>query len=295
MLQHAEIHANCICYQKGDVQSIAVKMFAEGDSAASLLTSHHIIIVLAGQVRYSITGTADVTVTTGQMIFLPIATNMTWLALENSTVMLVRVSHFVGKLPECHTFRFQRLSSGDDMQCMDNEHIHVLTMNSRIKHFVRGVVDTERDGLKCRNYARHLVAQLLTLIQVYYTVEEYTKFYSTVVSPDVVFTDKVFEQWRDCRSVGEMANSLGVTAQQFILHFRRVFGENPGAWLKKRRMEEIYRDICSSHKTLRQIATDNKLSMTNFVRYCRMNFKATPGAIRESLSIKVASPRENTK
>lgn len=290
MIKQADVHYNCICYQNGEKQTITLRTFERGAANRKMLTSHHILFVLSGAARYRVTAADEIIVKGGEFVFLPIGTSLQWEALESSTVLRFRLSHWAGELPECHTFRFQR--TDDEM----NQHwqgIYSLRMNSRIRHFVSGVVNTERDGLKCGNYARLMVAQLLTLIQVYYERAEYMKFYSTVASPDVVFTDQVLEKWHSCRSVGELANSFGLSAQQFIMHFRRVFGENPGAWLKRRRMEVIYSDVCSSVKTLREIADDNQLSMTNFIRYCRMNFGSTPGSIRESLSIKVPSVRHH--
>jgi hypothetical protein len=217
MLQHADMHKGCLCYQKENKQTISLRKFHRGETAQSLLTSHHIIFVLDGAVTCTITGSPDATVVvrSDEFIFLPVSTNMVWEALEDTTVLLVRLDRMVGKLPECGTFRFQRLSGNLKVCQVENPGVYPLQMNERVRYFIRGVVATERDGLKCGNYAGHLVAQLLTLIQVYYPPEEYMRFYSTVASPDVAFTDRVYEKWMACRSVGELANAFGMNQDEF--------------------------------------------------------------------------------
>lgn len=288
MLQHADIHKECLCYQKGSKQTISIQKVKRGDTGSSLLTSHHIIFVIRGTAKYTIKGLPDVSniIRLEEFVFMPVSTYMLWEALDDTVVLLFRVSHLVGNLPECRTFRFQRLSGNLDAGHIQikNRGVYPLKMNKRIRYFIKDILATELDGLKCDNYAKHLCAILLIRIQVYYPQKEYMRFYSTVTSSDVVFFDVVHEKWMGCRSVGELANLFDMNTKRFALQFSRVFGENPGLWLKKRRMEYIYRDICSSHKSLGQIAKDHGFLLTNFVRYCRMNFNNTPDSIRKNLS-----------
>ncbi len=133
------------------------------------------------------------------------------------------------------------------------------------------------------SYARLLVSQLLFLIQVYYPQDEYTRFYSAIFNLDVQFSNFVYRNWKKYPSATELAMANSMTPQQFTERFRKVFGETPGSWIRKRKMSEIYHDICNSRKTLKSIAFEYNLSMPNFIRYCRMNFGQTPGSIRSQL------------
>lgn len=291
-IQHPEIHEGCVCFQRGEKQIITLRQLARGEKEQRHLTSHSMIFVLEGSVRYSVVGicNANVDLRAGEFIFLPVSTIATREALDDATVLLVRTGNMIGKIPECRTFRFQRLSEGvsfDQVEGMDNKSIHPLEMNERVRHLVEGVVATERDGLKCANYAKHVVAQLLALIQVYYTREEYMRFYSTVASSDVVFTDTIYEKWKECRSVGELALALGMPEAKFNMRFRKIFNENPGQWLKERRDEWVYRDICSSDKTLDRIAYEHRCTKANLIRRCRETFGETPGQIRKGLTFDI--------
>ncbi|MDR2936301.1 MAG: helix-turn-helix domain-containing protein [Rikenellaceae bacterium] len=230
-----------------------------------------------------------VVVRSGEFVFLPISTNILWEALEGTTVLTFRLSDYVDKLPECRTFRLQRLSGNISAGDIEKS-IYPLQMNARIRHFIDGVVQTERDGLKCNNFAKHLAAMLLAMIQVYYPQEEYMYFYSTVASSDVTFTDQVLGRWMECRTVNKLSGALHMTERQFTQNFQRVFGENPGPWLQERRKECIYNDICSSRMPLGEIAITHGFSLTNFIRYCRMNFGETPGAMRKGMVVDKIGP-----
>jgi AraC-like DNA-binding protein len=80
-----------------------------------------------------------------------------------------------------------------------------------------------------------------------------------------------------------MSAALNMSPQQFTARFRRVFGETPGSWIKGHKMRDIYLDICSSVKTLKEIAYEYNFPMSNLIRYCRMNYGRSPGAIRSQL------------
>jgi len=284
---HLDIHRNCLCHQQADRQTISQMRLNAAQTGAVRLTSHHIVFVLGGAMRYTIADAADTTVVvrSNEFIFMPASTNMRWEALEeDSWVLLFRLNDLISSLPECHTFQFQRQSCTLNSEAMPPKEIYPLTINARIRSYIDDVLTTEADGLKCGNYARHLVAILLTRIQVYYPQQEYMRFYSTVASIDAVFTDRVYEKWMECDSVRAMADTFSMTQRQFTKRFRKVFGEPPVSWMNERKKEHIYHDICSNHMPLSEVAVKHGFSLTNLVRYCRVNFGATPGAIRKNLA-----------
>lgn len=282
-MTHSDKPHKCICSRAADKQNILLKITPAGNSGQTLLTSHFIIVVIEGRARYKIMG-ATVVVEPGELIFLPASTTMCWEALEDCTVLMFRLNDLIGKIPECRTFRFHRQGSDAALDHDFGKGIHPLRVNHRMKPFIDDVVAMEREGLRCDNYATHVVAILLARIQFFYPPEEYLRFYATVASCDVVFSDTVYDRWRECRTVAELAGALNTTVRRFTSHFHRAFGESPGTWLKERRREQIYRDICSSSMPLGEIAIKNGVSLTNLVRYSRTNFGDTPSRIRASLT-----------
>jgi AraC-like DNA-binding protein len=281
-----EVHTSCVCYQKGDARTIRQFAVERGFTETVVMNSHLIVFILEGAARISRhEKDTAVTLTRGEFIFLTAGTGIDCEAEEACKILLVRVDNVFGKIPECHTFRFRR--SNGAQESPQEKGIHPLQANERIRHFLEGLAATEGDGLKCSSYAQLIVGQLLFLIQVYYTQEEYTHFYSAILGPEVALSDFVYENWRTHTTVAQLAEALCMTVQQFNARFQKTFGESPGSWLKKRKADSVYHDVCSSHKTLKGIAIEYGFgSRANFTRYCRTNFGSPPGVIRERLALK---------
>jgi AraC-like DNA-binding protein len=248
---------------------------------------------LSGSVRISTQyDSSGLKLSHDSFVFLPVGTRINWRSLASSSVLLAQLDEGSGEIPECPTFRLQRdglsdvCAPGDSPDSSDSHDggIYPLPVNDRIDYFLNGLLATERDGLKCANYAKLAVNQLLFLIQVYYPIEEYSRFYSAIMSPDVVFSDFVYANWRARPTVNELSTAIDMSTQQFSSRFQKVFGVSPGVWLRRRKAEEIYFDICKSRKSLRSIASAYNFSMANFIRFCRNNFGSSPGAIRKGLA-----------
>jgi len=282
ILHRADIHSSCVCYQKGDARTIRRCELGPVAGYSLHLDSHHMIFVLDGEVRLTAHNVSDsVSLSEDDFIFLPISTKIELDVAEGCSLLFFKLDELVGQIPECDTFRFQRAAHPETFS---DGGLYPMKINGRIKHFIEGVISTDGDGLKCGSYAKLLVGQLLFMVQVYYPQDEYTRFYSPVLSPDVVFSEFVVKHWREYMSVTDMAEAMNMTGQRFSARFRKVFGKTPGAWFLERKAEYIYHDVCSSHKPLKTIALDYRFSMPNFIRFCRTNFGMTPSVIRKKLN-----------
>lgn len=277
-------HVACHCYQKNknQDQTIQQKSFSAGKKGTIHANMHNIVFVMEGSLRIS-TYYAHEGMRVGRedLFFLPLGAKFSYEALESGSLMIFSFDKAVQDIPECHTFRFQRNNKQHDAKPLPE--IYPLQANKRILAFMNCTIATERDGLKCSNYANLLVAQLMVLIQVYYTQGDYTRFYSAILSGDVEFSDFIYNNWKQMSTSRQLADGLHMTERQFIERFRRTFGDTPGSWLQQRKRCSIYQDLCSSIQTLKDVAFDYGFSMPNFVRYCRDNYGQSPGAIRKQL------------
>lgn len=285
MLHNEELRALCPC--RNEVPIIRLEEFPDGGSGEVHLTAHHIIFVLRGSVRYTVSGYGKkgLVISAGEFIFLPVATVFTFRARKGTAGLLIRLEDVVGMVPECHLFRFQRLDGSSKVPKVEENGFYPLKSNEQVKHFVKGVSQIERDGLRCRSYARLITGHLLFLIQAYYSQEEYMRFYSNVATADVVFADFVRKNIGKYKTAIELAGALNLSTQQLTARFRRIFGNSPHSWMNKERARHIYHDVCSSHKTLKTIAVENGFTATpNFTRYFRAAFGRTPSEVRKQLN-----------
>lgn len=284
-IPNVDVHRACVCYQRDAAANTIVKHELSPREELSLsLSAHCIIFVLGGSVRlFAGNMASDRVLRHDNFVFLPVSTKVRFTALgRNVSLLMVKLDDVAGNIPECDTFRLQRDAKPE---AQGNSEIYPLKANERIRHFLDGAMQTTDDGLLCKSYMRLLVGQLLFMVQVYYTQDEYSRFYATLLSPDVQFSDFVLKHWRKYPAVTDLADALSITPQQLVSRFRGVFGTTPKVWFLSRRTEDVYYDICSSYKSLKTIAQEYGLSMPNFIRFCRSRFGESPGAIRKRLDV----------
>ncbi len=277
------VHIECPCYQRHNKQTIRHKQLIAGEKDSIHNTTHCIVFLLDGTIRISIHNTGEVvTIGENEFIFLPIGTRFDYEAFENGLLLIFSLDKSMDVITECHMFRFKRDADATAKSRAAGT-IYPLRANDRVKYFITGTLATEQDGLKCTSYAKLLVGQLLFLIQVYYPRETYIRFYSALFNSDVEFSDFVYNNWKTYQTAGELATAFRLGPSQFADRFVKVFGETPGSWLNNRKRTEIYYDLCNSRKSIKEVAADYNYAIPNFTRYCRTNFGATPGTIRERL------------
>jgi AraC-like DNA-binding protein len=162
------------------------------------------------------------------------------------------------------------------------EGVYALSANERVLEFIAIVENTLKDGLRCSIYSKMETGILLFMIHAYYPLEECRNFFSSILSPDIKFSEFIKTNYPKYRTVTELANVACMTTQQFSKRFKKVFNASPNKWIQREKAQSIYYDICQSNKPLKEIAMDNDFSMmSNFIRFCRMNFGESPGEMRK--------------
>jgi len=277
MLQNKEVHRNCFCYQSKDRRTVELYEFGVDASNTINIHAQELVFVLRGSIEIEIENAERrCVVRSRQFVFIPSGAVVNYRAVDGTTILTCRV---LREVPECHIFRVNKMLADS----VSDETIHVADFNDRIAHFVEGLAETVADGLTCSIYTQLEVSRALFLIHAYYPYEECLRIFSPVVSHDVRFSEFVRLNYSRYRTVEALAEDMSMSLQQFAKRFRRVFGRSPGSWMQEEKAKDIYRDLCQSGKTLKQIGLEHGFLQPNFIRYCHKNFGMSPGAIRQHL------------
>jgi AraC-like DNA-binding protein len=237
-----------------------------------------ILFVAKGALNLQVNRQYELTLTEGQFIFLIAGSTIVYEALKESETLSLRIHDDV---PECHIFQVSKVA-----ERIENPYdgIYPLTMNERMRNFLGNVLDTYKDGLRCRHYLKNEASRMLFLLHAYYPQEECLKFFSQILSPDVKFTEFVRNNWMNYPTVKGLASGIYMTPQQFTNRFKKIFGTTPYEWMTQQKALRIYQDICRSDMPLKEISERYDFSsQTNFFHFCKHIFGRTPGQIRKSL------------
>jgi AraC-like DNA-binding protein len=216
-----------------------------------------------------------------EFVFVPMATSLSYRATGGSALLITRVT---GLVPECHVLRINKIAGPLSRDGYDGA-IYTLKAGERMRYDIEGLIAKMGDGFRCRNFLQMEVNRLLYLLHAYHTREECIRFFSSVVSPDIEFSEFVRLNWLHHQSADSLAKAMGMPVHKFHSRFRSVFGVSPHYWLLRQKAQSVYRDICTSGKPLKEIAMNYGFyDRSNFFRYCIHNYGASPGDIRKNLT-----------
>lgn len=125
--------------------------------------------------------------------------------------------------------------------------------------------------------------EVLLVLRSFYTAGENALLFSSLLSENSDFCDKVWNYYKKVKSVKELAEACHCSERSFVRKFKECFAISPQQWMLKQKNKEI--KFCLTHTTLpmRQIAFElNFSSLSYFTIYCKKQFGMTPKEIRRT-------------
>lgn len=279
-------HQNCTYYEQDKKPLIELVKIVNGNKEELSVQRNEIACIIEGRLRYFFNDMLAHEGTKGQLIFCTIGSNYAYEALCDSIVLIIRTDKPVSL---CPNFSIEKLYGLKSIQfepygTHEMKHIGTLEMNSRIWHYLNGIVDCIGDGLRCRCWFELKVRELELLLCTYYTKEALHDFYCMILSRDVVFSENVRLNWRKYNSVSKLASFMHLTPKQFTTRFIRTFGQSPHRWMVEGIKLQLSKELTTTKKPLKQIISEcGFASETQFFRFCKKEFGRTPSELRENL------------
>ena len=279
---NVEEHLSCYCYDGGINPLIEVRKFKLLEFEDISPTSNEIVFVLKGKLRFTMHDFST-EVSHGRFILLPANHKIHIKAFLKSTILILKLDE---DMQLCPTFNLDRLNK--KLKTMDRQPgFTILEINTRLKHFINGLLSTLRDGLKCRYFFKAKITELLIMLRVYYTEEQQSSFFYYFFTTDAGFSEFIRSNHLRYATVNEFAMAMEMTPQQFARRFYSLFGETPYGWMQREKARLVYGDICRTNKPLRVIAEKYGFHVqANFNRFCKAAFGMNPGEIRKKRSVK---------
>jgi len=272
---------DCHCQKEDNHPVLELREYTSPKSGSVYIFHPEIIFVVRGGMDVTVDGDgSSLSMKEWDFIFVPIGTTLSCRIAENSAVLIVRIT---SEYPECPAVGM-RLSS-PPVEEMKPDGIYSLQANERIRYFIKGFLAVFGDGLKCRNYMKMEVDRILYLIHAYYTIQERVRFFSSVISVDIEFSEFVRKKWIKYLNVKELSHVMNMSERQFAHRFKKVFGMTARQWIQRQKSQLVYHDICTSDCPIKEIAKKYNFTPGSFVRYCHKHFGSSPGVIRKKLTV----------
>ena len=275
---NVEEHLSCYCYDNDEKPMVEVRKITQTETENNSYFFNEIVFVLKGKIRFAMHNHFSVDVTKGCLIFLPANNIMHYKAFAGSVALILRLKD---EIQLCNTFNLNKLS-GNIKRIERPEIPETIKINTCLKYYAKGLVESLEDGLKCQYYFQAKITEALIMLRAYYSEIQLFRFFYYYFEPNVAFADFVRANLLNFSTVKEFANALNMTAQQFSKRFNIIFGEAPYGWMLREKAQLIFDEICKGKISFKDIANKYGYDIqSDFDSYCEATFGMNPKEIRK--------------
>lgn len=190
----------------------------------------------------------------------------------------------------CEKISFSQLNSPE---FPGGREIHPLEIRGRLRMFLKLLTGYLEDGANCVHFHETKLKELFWNIRFYYTKTEQAAFFRPILGTDHEFKKKVLDNYRNARTVKELACLCGSSLSTFKRKFFKEFREPASEWLQKQINSMIKYKLADEDMPIGRIADELHFSsQPQFCRYCKRNFGYTPGEWRKLLKNRDKTPEK---
>ena len=277
-LLNKEEHLGCYVYDNHKNPIISY-MNIDKKEVTLNFSSHQIVFLLEGKLKYSYSKMLDRNFETSTFILFPAGYNITIKAEKTSKLLLVNIH---SKVNFCNHFPLELLYKLNQ-NIPNNTHNCALKINEIIANYVDLLVQTNEDGLKCTYFHELKQRELLFYLRAYYHKEDLLAFFAPILNSDISFSEQIYQNIDNVKSIEEFAKLTNYSIPGFKKRFMKVFGMPPYQWLAQERAKKIYHEIHCTNKSFKKLSIDfNFSSPAHFNKFCKKIFGVSPSTLREN-------------
>jgi AraC-like DNA-binding protein len=278
-LCHVEEHTSCFQYGANEA-AIEILEIKEGEEHQIFSDSNEILYVIEGVFNISNKKTENLNIKTGETILIPLHSPSVIRAITDVKIMVMKLNFnitFCDRLP-----LELLLETHGKLKKNSIDQIEVLEPNLRLSNFVDTMLEYTTDGLKCTFFFDIKIREFLFLIRAYYDKHIVFNFFKPIYNTDFVFSNSIYKNIDDAKTVKELANLLNYSLSGFEKKFKKVFNASPYQWIQEQKAKKIYHEINCSKKSFTEMAFDFDFSSpAHFNVFCKQFFGKTPGDLRK--------------
>ncbi|MDR2652990.1 MAG: helix-turn-helix transcriptional regulator [Prevotellaceae bacterium] len=277
-LQNAHEHLSCYLYDNNKDPIIQYFKLEKNELFITKGTTNQIIFLLHGNVTFSYGRHLNVEFKESHFLLFPHGFKCAMKIKEDSTLLVVNLL----KINFCNHFSLEMLYKLNKDIKMDSTP-YSLKINSVINDFLKNLIDTMSDGLKCAYLHELKQKELLYYMRAYYPKKDLFSFFVPILSDDIVFSEMIYKNLDRVKTITELANIVNYSVSGFKKRFVKVFGESPYHWILKEKAKKIYYEINCSQKSFKEISIEFDFSSSaHFDKFCKKEFGMSPGVIRNN-------------
>lgn len=238
--------------------------------------AYTLIFLLTGSLTISCNEFTNVPFHAKEICLLPISAQCTWVAVENSTAILLSGNN---DNSYCDRLSLQRHAQ----TWLDAEDkFEMLKIRPRMLQFLYTVKNYLNDGITCPQM--HFVKQreFSVLLRAYYSHQEIVNFFLPTIRYNRDFELFIMNNYLNMKGVQEFVDLSGLNVGTFNRKFKAQFGMSPYQWMIKQKAKHVLHELAIKDKSIADIMREFEFSdASHFNRYCKAMFGGSPSEVRK--------------
>lgn len=279
-LLYAGEHLSCPNYDAGRPPLIEEVAIPCGNIWQVQAQANKLVFVLDGQIEYSTGQVYRYPARKGDIFFLPAGHQLWCYALEESTLLEIRL---LKKIRFCDCFSVEDLFRMKGEMENAEEKPFLLKVNIVMEKYLDLLVTCYGAGLRCRYYNEERVRELMYIFLAFYPKEDLHRFFAPVLTADFNFLQQVMAGYSRYDNLSQIAFAMNYSVSGFEKKFRKAFGCSPSGWIARQKAQEAWHCVHSSDMNFKEIADRFGFSSpSSFSNFFKKHFGVTPGMARQN-------------
>lgn len=277
-------HTSCYNYTKCIREGFLYHKLCDIEMEEEINEADCILFVIEGALEISCKG-EKLKLLAGNMICLGRGSRCTVYSRGKGSVV---VALFDNAIQTCEKVSFSQLNR---LNSPGEKGIYPLEIRDRLQLFLKLLIGYLEDGANCVHFHETKLKELFWSIRFYYTKTEQAAFFHPILGNDHEFKKVVLNNYKDARTVKELARLCGSSLSTFKRKFLKEFREPASEWLQKQMNSIIKYKLANEDIPIGNIADELHFSsQPQFCRYCKRNLGYTPGEWRKLLKNRDKTP-----
>lgn len=274
-LLYPQEHFSCFNYEKGQNARLEILTRPAGFTIERNLIDTEIVFLAEGRFRLSYGKVMRQEINGGKIMLFPPGSHVVAEVEEDTRLIICRVRDVV-QLCECMSLERLHSEAGPIP-----EGFHMLDINERIYSYIDLFAACVGDGLWCTYYFATKIKELFFLLRAYYTKEQLAGFFAPLLGKDAQFMNLMYKNYRNVKSVQELADLSNYSLSGFKKQFQRVFGTSASEWMSAQKATRVFQDLNNSPLSIKELAERHGFSsVAAFSTFCQNKFGLPPGKVR---------------
>ena len=250
--------------------------FAQGSTISLSPKAGHLLFILEGEIKVE-DEESSYTCGVNQMVLIGYNNKYRITSLAKGRMMIL---NFTTHYHVCVNISAERI--WNTIKTLKYK-FNTLEMVPPMQQFVESVMFYLDNKINCDYLHKSKAVEISTIFRFFYTAEETANFFYPVLYKDLSFDTLVRKNYKQAKTIQELADLCGYSLSKFKQTFTKHFGISPYQWMQQQKISKLKADLANKTIPFKTITFEHGfVDQSHLNAFCKRYLNATPSQIRNN-------------